>query len=432
MIRRVVAAAFGGGAKEVRVVVGFGEALVRQVVEPMGAQCFAQKNQLGTADAVRAAKPEALDGLVVILNGDHPLITADDIKGIVREHISLRADLGVVTSVLKNPGNFGRVVKSQGRVRAVVEAKDAGAETLQIREVNTGLYVTSAETLNTWLPKIESANKQNEFYLTDLISLIVENGGRVEAISREPRVAFGVNTQRELALSTRKVVARKIGELMNQGVIFIAPEQVYIEDEVEIGEGAVVYPGAFLRGATKIGSFTVLEPNVFISSCQIGTSVQIKAGSYLEQSEVHNHSEIGPYAHLRPGTVIGEGAKVGNFVEMKKVKFGARAKASHLTYLGDAEIGEDTNIGCGTITCNYAVDRKKYVTKIGKGVFVGSDSQFVAPVTIGDNAVIGSGSTITKDVPENALAVARSRQIVKENYRKSKTNATNKTDLGDT
>ena len=205
---------------------------------------------------------------------------------------------------------------------------------------------------------------------------------------------------------------------MLNGVIFIKPETCYVEDEARVGSGVVIYPNTFIKGFTDIGDFSVIEPNCFILSSKIGSGVQIKMGSHLEKVVIHDKAEVGPYARLRPETEIGANAKVGNFVEMKKVKFGEGSKAGHLTYLGDAKIGKDVNIGCGTITCNYAVDKKKYETIIGDGVFVGSDSQFVAPVTVGDGAIIGSGSTITKDVPANALGVARAKQSNVEGYAK--------------
>ena len=197
---------------------------------------------------------------------------------------------------------------------------------------------------------------------------------------------------------------------MTNGVILIDAASTFIEDTVSIGAGSVIYPGVFIRGKTAVGPFCVLEPNVFISDCIIEDGVQIKAGSYLEHSVIKSQAKIGPYARLRPDTIIGKEAQVGNFVEMKKVNFGAKSKAGHLTYLGDADIGEDVNIGCGTITCNYAADKKKYKTKIGDRVFVGSNSQFVAPVEVGSDAIIASGSTITKNVPSGDLAIARSRQ----------------------
>lgn len=418
MILRILEQAKAAGADDIRVVVGYGENLVRQVVEPAGGVCFRQVEQKGTGDAVRSAQPESLEGPVLILNGDHPLITAEDIKRVVEDHRNFPKGITLVTAKLKKPGNYGRIVRSGGDLRAIVEAKDASAETLKINEVNTGIYMMDAKLLNELLPQIQNNNAQGEYYLTDVIAMALESGVKVSTISLDKRVATGVNSQIELARATRKVFLRKAKQLLEQGVIIIDPKNTYIEDSVEVGASSVIYPGCYLKGNTKLGQFVVVEPHVFIKNAQIADSVQIRAGSYLEDCIVKTKAVLGPYARIRPETVIGQEAHIGNFVELKKVNFGDRAKANHLTYLGDAEIGEGTNIGCGTITCNYAVDRKKYKTTIGKNVFVGSDTQFVAPVTIGDNAVIGSGSTITKDVPADALAVARGKQVIKEGYSK--------------
>ncbi|ASD62483.1 bifunctional UDP-N-acetylglucosamine diphosphorylase/glucosamine-1-phosphate N-acetyltransferase GlmU [Bdellovibrio bacteriovorus] len=416
MIEKVIQASKQAGAAEVRVIVGHGQNLVRQVVEPMGVACYVQDEQLGTAHAVRCAKPETIEGVVVIMNGDHPLIEASDIKDFVRIFRDEKCDLAVVTAVLKNPGEFGRIVRHKGDLAAIVEAKDASAEALKIREINTGIYIVKASILADYLPKISNNNAKKEYYITDLISLCIQDKCRVQAIQSTPKVAVGVNNQLELARATRLLFKRKALRLMEDGVLMIDPRTVYVEESVEIGAGTVIYPNVFIRGRTKIGSFTVIESNAFISDCEIGDSVQIRGGSYLESSKLHNKVSAGPYARLRPETEIFEEAHVGNFVEMKKVKFGKKSKAGHLTYLGDAEIGEEVNVGCGTITCNYAADKKKYKTKIGNRVFVGSDTQFVAPIEVGDDAIIGSGSTITKNVPAKALAVARGKQFVKENY----------------
>lgn len=418
MIHRAVKAVKECGAGEVRVVVGYGENLVRQVVEPLGAVCFKQDEQKGTANAVHSANLSTMGGTVLILNGDHPLLTSKDVSGIIEDYHKSSCDIGVVTVELDEPGSYGRIVRSQGMVKAIVEAKDAGVEGLKIREVNTGIYVAKAEILQKYLPQVHSHNAQGEFYLTDIIALCVEDGGKVEGLKRNERVAFGVNKQEELAIATKKIFRRTAKQLMENGVVIIDPNRVYVEEDVEVGAGSVIYPGVYIKGPSRIGSFCVLEPNCFLNRVTIGDSVEIKAGSYLDTCSVKTKSVIGPYAHLRPGTEIGEDCKVGNFVEMKKVQFGDRSKASHLSYLGDASVGTDTNIGCGTITCNYAVDKKKYITKIGSDVFVGSDSQLIAPVEIGDGAVIGSGSTITKDVPARALAVNRRDVFVKENYSK--------------
>lgn len=421
MISHVIGACHKAGMNDIRLVAGFGLNLVKPVVEPFGVQIFTQAEQRGTADAVRAAHPDSLEGNVIILNGDHPLVQAEDLLAFQKEFMETKSDLLLVTTKLKDPKSFGRIVRQGGKIRAVVEAKDAGADTLKINEINTGIYIVKAELLQEELPKIQSHNAQKEFYLTDLLSLSIEAEYKVGTIDGNPRVAFGVNTQQELAKATKWHFREKAKSLMDAGVVILDPKTTYVESTVTVGAGSVLYPNVMLRGNTSLGSFCAVEPHSYIVDSQIGDSVAIRAGSYLEEVKVSSKASLGPYARLRPGTDIGEGAHVGNFVEMKKVKFGAKSKAGHLTYLGDAEIGTEVNIGCGTITCNYAPDKSKYKTKIGDRVFVGSDTQFVAPITIGSDSVIGSGSTITKDVPERALAVARGRQITKENYVKPAT-----------
>jgi len=419
MILNVIEACRSAGAHEIRVVCGHGLTLVKNVIESSDVKVFVQAQQLGTADAVKSAHIDSLEGIVMILNGDHPLITAQDLLPFVEEFEKQNLDLAVVTCKLKNPKEFGRIVRYHGQLAAIVEAKDASADTLKINEVNTGIYIAKAETLKEYLPQIKNLNSKGEFYLTDILGLALTNRDKVGALVGHSRVAFGVNTQAELSQATQFVFKRKVKSLQEKGVIVIDPKSTYIEESVQVGPGSVIYPGVFIKGRTQIGSFTVLEPQVFILDSIIGDSVQIRAGSYIEKSEVSSKCWVGPYARLRPNTHLGEEAHVGNFVELKKVKFGKRSKAGHLTYLGDAEVGEDVNIGCGTITCNYAVDKKKYKTLIGNRVFVGSDTQFVAPLQVGDDAVIGSGSTITKDVPAKALAVARGKQVIKENYVKA-------------
>lgn len=427
MILRILSHCVSADFDEARVILGHGYQLVQSVIEPFASlvqkqlaiQLHQQKNQLGTADAVCSADIQSLEGDVVILNGDHPLITTADLKNFVSDFRERKLDLAVVSVVLDQPKEFGRIVRQSGILKAIVETKDASAETLKIKEVNTGIYVVKADILKKYLPLIKNENSKNEFYLTDLISLAIEAGKSVEAmISDNTKVAHGVNNQQELAEASAVIYRNKTKQLMDVGVIFIDAQNTYIEESVTVGAGSVVYPGVFLRGKTAIGPFCVLEPNVFISDCIIEDGVQVKAGSYLEHSVVKSQAKLGPYARLRPDTTIGAHAHIGNFVELKKVDFGAHSKAGHLTYLGDAEIGENVNIGCGTITCNYAVDHKKYKTKIGDRVFVGSDTQFVAPIEVGADAIIASGSTITKNVPAGALAIARGRQENKEDMAK--------------
>lgn len=418
MIANVIEACRAAGIHDIRVVVGHGQSLVKAVVEPLGAQCFVQANQLGTADAVKSAQIETIEGPTIILNGDHPLIEAGDLKTFLETFKMDKLDLAVVTAKLKKPKDFGRIIRHHGLLKAIVEAKDASVETLKINEVNTGIYISDSDVLKEILPKIKNNNIKGEYYLTDLISMALDEQYKVAPILGSAKVAMGVNTQQELAFATKMVFKRKALRMMESGVLLIDPTTTYVEDSVTVAPGTVLHPNVFIKGQSKIGSFTSIEPNTMIIDSIIGESVVIKAGSYIEKSEIKNRASLGPYARIRPETEIGEEAHVGNFVEMKKVKFGTRAKAGHLTYLGDAEIGADTNIGCGTITCNFSVDKKKYKTIIGERVFVGSDSQFVAPVHVGNDAVIASGSTITENVPENGLAIARSRQVVKENYKK--------------
>ncbi len=411
MITKIISNCKKAEFDEIRLVVGHGQNLVKNVVDPMGVQTFVQIEQLGTGDAVKSAQVDSIEGCVVILNGDHPLITVEDLKHFISDFREQKLDLAVVSVELDNPGEFGRIVRQNNILKAIVEAKDAGPDALKIKEVNTGIYIVKADLLKKYLPQIKNNNSKKEFYLTDLISLAIENKKNVQALcSKNKNVAHGVNNQIELAAATRIVFQMKNAQLLHSGVIIIDPTSTYIEDTVIVGAGTVIYPGVFIRGKTAVGPFCVIEPNAFISDSVIDEAVQIKAGSYLEQAIVHSNAKIGPYARLRPDTEIGSEAQIGNFVELKKVKFGKKSKAGHLTYLGDAEIGDDVNIGCGTITCNYAADKKKYKTIIGDRVFVGSDSQFIAPVTVGSDSIIASGSTITKDVPAEALAIARGRQ----------------------
>lgn len=416
MILRILRQVRAVSDGEVRVVVGYGENLVRQVVEPTGAICFRQVDPKGTADAVRAAQPENLLGPLLILNGDHPLIDKQDIQAIYQEFKKDPDCVLLATAELKNPGNYGRIVRHNGELHSIVEAKDASHETLKINEINTGIYMLSAKVLNELLPQVQSNNAQKEFYLTDIIELARQAKMSVRTVAVNPRVSQGVNSQKELALATKKVFYKKAQELLDKGVILIDPKTTYIEESVEIGSSTVIYPGVFIKGKTKIHDFCVLEPGVIINNALIENGVQVKAYSYIEDSTLKEKCIVGPYARVRPESEVGPEARIGNFVELKKTKMGRGSKANHLTYLGDADIGENTNIGCGTITCNYAVDRKKYRTEIGANVFVGSDTQFVAPIKVGDGAIIGSGSTITKNVPENALAVARAKQFTKMDY----------------
>ncbi len=407
------------GITDIRVVLGgSSEELIKKVLEPFGLGFYTQVKQIGTANAVMSADPESFKNNVIILNGDHPLINEKDLKSVIDETIEKKLDWAVVSAEVSNPGSLGRIVRHHGNLKAIVEVTDASAETKKIKEVNAGIYLGGVNYLKKILPRIKNHNSQKEFYITDTVSIGIELGARLEAIKSNKRVAFGVNTQKELAKATKYVFNKKIIQLMEEGVLVIDPKNTYIEPDVKIGSGTVIYPGAFIRGNTIIGKCCVIESNVFIFNSEIKDTVQLRAGSYLEQAIIEAAAVVGPYARIRPKSIIGPGSKIGNFVEMKNVQTGVGVKASHLAYLGDCEVGDNTNIGCGVITCNFLPDGTKQKTKIGKNVFVGSDTQFIAPLDVGDGAIIGSGSTITKNVPAGSLAFARSKQLVKEGYAK--------------
>ncbi len=423
MIVRALESCNQAGIKNIRIVLGHGQNLVNSVLEPiqqsLNAKTYIQAQQLGTADAVKAADLSTIEGDVLIMNGDHPLIKTEDIKNFFKLFQEQKLDLAVFSVDMSQKNDFGRIVRAGQKLQAIIETKDAPADVLKITEVNTGIYLAKAEVLQKLIPQIKNNNSKKEFYLTDIIGLASEQTFKVGAILMNNKdIAHGVNSQIELAAATSKVFLANAEKLMNAGVIFIDPKSTYVEDTVLVAAGCVIYPGVFLRGKTAIGAFSVLESNCFISDSVIGDGVQIKAGSYIEKTIIHAQASVGPYARLRPETTIGEGAHVGNFVEMKKVNFGAKSKAGHLTYLGDADIGEDVNIGCGTITCNYAADKKKYKTVIKDRVFVGSDTQFIAPVTVESDAIIASGTTVTRNVPAGALALSRTPQVNKEGYAK--------------
>ena len=417
MIARIIDACRKAEIQDLRIVVGHGAGLVKTVLESKTVFFYEQKEQFGTADAVRSADVESLEDDVIILNGDHPLIESEDLANFVREFRDEKLDIGLVTTKLPEPGSFGRIVRNAGELYAIVEAKDASAETLKINEINTGIYVLKAQVLKELLPQIKNENVQKEFYLTDIISLAIENKKKVKTIPGNMRVASGVNSQKELAQASTHVFRARAEKLMEQGVLIIDPNNVYIEETVHVGPGSVIYPGVYLKGKTAIGSFCLVEPHCFIQDCVIGDSVQIKAGSYLESSVIQSKCSLGPYARLRPDTELAEEVHIGNFVEVKKSKLGKKTKAAHLAYIGDAEIGEECNIGCGTIFVNYLPNKSKHKTKVGNHAFIGSDVQLVAPLEVGSDTTIGAGSVITKDVPDGALAVTRATQVIKENYK---------------
>lgn len=424
MIAWPVAAAREAGSDPVVLVIGHQASAVQGVFR--GApdiRCAMQEEQLGTGHAVACAV-DALAGFrgtVLILCGDTPLLRSETLKSMLACHRDNIAAITVLTALMEDPSGYGRVVRDgSGRVTAIVEQKDATPEEREIREVNSGIYCMDSAFLFGSINGISNDNAQGEYYLTDLLAIAVRRGLPCLALpTADADEIMGVNDRVQLASAARILRSRINRDHMLNGVTLIDPEQTYIDHGVTIGADTTIHPGCRIDGGTIIGSGCEIDGAVTISDCRIGVDCHIKAASVLESSVLGEDVTIGPMAHLRPGTVLGKKVKIGNFVETKKIVMGDGSKASHLTYLGDAEIGRDVNIGCGTITCNYD-GVKKHRTVIGDDVFIGSDVQLVAPVTVGRNSLVAAGTTVTVDVPPDSLALSRVPQVNKEGWRLKK------------
>ena len=392
-----------------------------EVLKVVGENCdyVLQTEQLGTGHAVIQAKEKLsnYDGDVMILCGDTPLLRESTLRFLYEYHKKNGATTTILTSVYENPFGYGRIVKENDLVKAIVEEKEASEEIKKIKEVNAGVYCFNSKELFKALEKINNNNEKGEYYLTDVIGIQVSENKKVQSFVLEDNMEIlGVNSKVELAQANKVLRDRKNKELMEEGVILIDPENTYVEESVKIRKDTVLYPGVFLQGDTIIGENCELIGNVRIIDSRLGNNIKIES-SVIEESIIEDGVTMGPYAHLRPKSHLKEKVHIGNFVEVKKSTLEKGVKAGHLTYLGDAQIGENTNIGAGTITCNYD-GVNKFKTTIGKEVFIGSDTMLVAPVNIGEKALVGAGSVITKDVPNNSLAVSRSKQIIKTDWRK--------------
>ena len=400
------------------VVVGSQRNLVREQFGAEDLLFVDQEEQLGTGHAVLTAGPALKDfqGTVLILCADVPLLSEETVKKFIKAHEEGLNTLSVLTTCLENPSGYGRVFRGEkGQLLRIVEEKDLRAGEETIREINTGIYCIEAPFLFSALLGLSDQNAQKEYYLTDIVAKASSQGKKAAAyLTEDPREVMGINTRLDLA-KANQYLRHKIAERhMLEGVTLIDPQTTYIDHQVEIGRDTVLYPNCYLLGKTSLGKNCLIEPGCKITDTQVGNFVTIKASSVVSESIIEDRVEVGPFAHLRPLTVLREGSRIGNFVEVKKSVIGKGTKANHLSYLGDATVGEKVNIGAGTIFCNYD-GRKKHPTLIEDGVFVGSNTELVAPIKIGRNAIIGAGSTITKEVPPDHLAVSRARQV---NYKR--------------
>jgi bifunctional UDP-N-acetylglucosamine pyrophosphorylase/glucosamine-1-phosphate N-acetyltransferase len=374
-----------------------------------------QEEQLGTGHAVRMYfeqnKKASEYKYTIVACADTPLLTKDIFESLVNE-IKNGFDAVCATFIEENPIGYGRIIRAQ-KGFSIVEEKDANTEQKKINEVNSGLYIFNTAYLNDHIFKLNSDNKAGEFYLTDTC----KQGANVKALIFEDKNAFlGVNDLYQLSVADQKYRNRNSKNLLLNGVRIIDMAHTYVYTK-EIGIGTIIYPSVHIDSKTKIGKNVTIEPGCIIKDSIIEDGVYLKAYTYLTEAKIKKDAQIGPMAQIRPGSEIGEGSKLGNFVEIKKSKLDKKVSVSHLSYVGDAEIGSNVNIGCGFITCNYD-GAKKHKTIIGEGSFIGSDCQMIAPVTIGKNAYVGSGSTINQDVPDDAFAIARERQVTKEGMAK--------------
>lgn len=405
-------------AQDIYVIIGHQAELVRGAVASTGVQFIEQNDQRGTGHAIMCAQEKVKDYRdILVLSGDVPLITPETIRRMRDFHLARKAAMTILTAEPADPTGYGRIVRRGGdKVKAIVEQKDLAKGQDNIREINSGIYVFAGRPLFDHITKLKAINAQGELYLTDMAGLLMRAKSNVLAIKADnPAEVLGANTIAELSGLDAALRARKCAELMESGVTIYRPETCVIDAEVEVGADTIIEPFVQILGNSRIGSDCRIRSYSVISDSRFADNVLIRPGCIIDQATIAQSAIIGPYAHLRPGSEIGEGAHVGNFVETKKARLGPRAKANHLTYLGDAEIGAGVNVGAGTITCNYDGE-KKHVTVIEEGAFIGSDSTLVAPVRIGKGAYVAAGSTITDDVPADALALGRGRQAVKEGW----------------
>ncbi|MPW31171.1 bifunctional UDP-N-acetylglucosamine diphosphorylase/glucosamine-1-phosphate N-acetyltransferase GlmU [Agarivorans sp. B2Z047] len=409
MVQHVIDTAKTLKPEAIHLIYGHGGELIKQQIQDPSLNWVEQAEQLGTGHAMQQAAPHfAPNQPVVMLYGDTPLISEQTIQRLIEA--LPENGIGLLTVDQEDPTGYGRIVRENGSVAAIVEHKDATAEQLAIKEVNTGVLVANSNDFNRWLANLSNDNAQGEYYVTDIIEMATKEGNVVQAVQPDSIVEVqGVNDRVQLNGLERAYQKGQAEQLLRDGVSLADANRFDLRGELSIGRDCFIDINVIIKGKVTIGNNVTIEANAILIDCEIGDNVTIKANSIIEQASLAADASAGPFARLRPGAKLEQDAHVGNFVEMKKSTLGKGSKAGHLTYLGDTTVGEKVNIGAGTITCNYD-GVNKFQTVIEDGAFIGSDTQLVAPVTVGKNATVGAGSTITSDVEAEVLAISRTKQ----------------------
>ena len=404
-------------AANIITIYGHGGDQVQQAFAQENVQWVEQAEQLGTGHAVKVTLPVLpTEGVSLILSGDVPCVTQETLQRLL--DAAAKTGIGIVTLTVDDATGYGRIVRENGQIQAIVEHKDATEEQRKIKEFNTGIYCVSNAKLHQWLPKLSNENAQGEYYLTDIIAMAIVDG--LEVASVEPELAFeveGVNDRVQLAALEREFQNYQAKKLMQQGVHLIDPARFDLRGNLSVGQDVRIDINVIIEGDCEFGDNVEIGAGCVIKNTVIASGTKVQPYSIFDHAVVGSDAQIGPFARLRPGAKLANEVHIGNFVEVKNSSIGLGSKANHFTYLGDAEVGAGSNIGAGTITCNYD-GANKYKTIIGDAAFIGSNSSLVAPVSIGNGATIGAGSVITRDVAENSLAFERSKQVAKENYQR--------------